>query len=288
VVLRGTMPETFYISGKEFVPLKCMTAKYCITSNIFKKGDCEEFGGEDYTTVRVGNDKGKMKEQIKKFISQEIADCWAMMGEAKIQIFTRRDEDAVQCAICARIAFSKEVKKELGVDENQGIKPGDLKIRGLGKYMISHNIPNTKTTYWEFVTNGLGDKGYQVSTDYFTLDEKAIVFRELGRGVIGKLAGTVGGALSGMIALGTIGSVVPVVGNIIGGAAGLIGGGIIGGYYGGKAGDEFQRYLSDNFKDEEGEGNYISSFMFTDYNAENLKKPLEDSGLGCKSFYEIP
>ena len=142
VVLRGTLPS---LGGAEqYAPLKCKAEKICITAG-FIGGNCES----DY-----GNEKGITKvkvndiEQIQQFIAQDIVECWNIMGQGKVNLFSQWIAGTYgigsvypTCVVCSRIAFDREKLS------NIGINLGDM---DLNKYMSTHLIPGKTITYTDF------------------------------------------------------------------------------------------------------------------------------------------
>lgn len=154
VIFRATLPSM----AKSYVPLKCKTAKYCITTGLIG-GKCddkgESFQGEEgITKVKVR--KGEEGERdIAKFISQEIVSCWEMMGEGKVTLFSQAvveqfgigGEVYPSCVICSRVAFDKKDLDEAEID---------LSEVNVEKYMMGYKIPGKDITYYEYIT---GEKG---------------------------------------------------------------------------------------------------------------------------------
>ena len=255
VILRATLPDTFDL--KDITPLKCQTKKFCITDKTFGKGECEyEKGFEkgEYETIRVskiGKDKTKTEEEINRFIARELASCWAMMGEGKVQIFTREVTTEKRCSVCSRIAFDKSLKDEL----KEGVK-------GLGDYLLTREVPNQGVSYWKFLTNNAEEK----IPDYnkFSTNEKVIVFIEIGNTKISNLLGAgVGGAVGIAFAI-----IFPPAGIAIG-TLSFVTGVIMGEHYGEKVGDKMM------------ERKFHTGWSFVDYNSETLKD------LECSSFESI-
>ena len=145
---RATLPDTTLMGFKDYVPLKCKTAKYCLTTKLLGKGECNEFGeARDVAKVRISSDSQKQEQEIKMFIAREMADCWAMMGEGKIQIFTRKAtiySYKKKCAVCSRIAFSKEIKENFKNKE----------IKGMANYLASYKVPGKEISYLDFLSGG--------------------------------------------------------------------------------------------------------------------------------------
>lgn len=157
VILRATVPS----AGQTLIPLKCKTSKICVTSGIIG-GKCEE----DFKNVK-GITKAKVAKvkDVEKLISQEIVDCWTMMGEGKVSLFSQYWADNFgvggvypTCVICSRIAFDE--KLDLGLDDVNVLK-----------YMREHKIPNGNVSYYAY----LAEEGGQFSaSDINSLEVKNV------------------------------------------------------------------------------------------------------------------
>lgn len=136
---RALVPSAGDLKNK--IPLKCQTSKYCLgeDSSFFGTDfECEEFeGGRD---VEVETASG-----VSKFISEEVIDCWNMMGKGKTSVFSNWiaedygfGEVYPSCIVCSRIAFDKDfdanILREVNVEE----------------YMRTHRIPTGNISYWEY------------------------------------------------------------------------------------------------------------------------------------------
>jgi len=150
---------------KSYIPLKCKTAKICITSKLFG-GECEDFKGEKgVTKIRVSSgDKGV--QDIERIYAQEILSCWTMMGEGKIDLFSsyRASELGLgliypSCIICSRIALDTKSLKDDNVDLSK------IDVEG---YMASHLVPDKDVTYLQYI----GGKKVSVSKIEFKEDVK--------------------------------------------------------------------------------------------------------------------
>lgn len=277
VIARATLPENFGGKAKEAFPLRCKTRKVCFTTKILGKGDCEDTLGNSFDTVRVSSNKDKIEEDIQKFLAREIADCWGMMGEGKVQVFSREatfSEDSKKCVVCSRIAFDENVQKKIS------------SVTGLGNYLMTHKVPNKEISYWSYITGGLTTGGYKPKQDVFsTSEQRAIVFVEYGKDTgplwVGATslgaAGAVGGLKLGALAGGSIGTLVlPGPGTFVGGAVGAVGGAIVG-IIGGSWADEIPQMFNDKLKKAKyGAGNFFISY-----------EKGEVSKLQCDSFENI-
>lgn len=142
VIYRATLPA--FGGMKEYVPLKCKTQKFCITTGFFG-GECEKFKN----TGGVVKVKVKDKEQIEKFITQELVDCWSMMGEGKVSVFSQWIAENYgfgsvypTCVICNRIAFDKTNLEKAGID---------LEKIDVLNYMITHAVPDKDISYYDYL-----------------------------------------------------------------------------------------------------------------------------------------
>jgi len=284
VVLRATLPDSFEL--KTLVPLKCKSRKICITDKLFGKGECSSELGEDYDTIRVSPQADKREDQINQFVAREMAECWGMMGEGKVQIFTRDFElfqqSSRRCSICTRMSFDDSIKEKT------------KEIDGIGKYLLTHKVPNSDETYWNYLTSGISVQNYDSLTDVYSTDQKAIVFMESDKtdapswivgilgagtgGAIGCWAGAKGGAAIGA----AVGSIVPGAGTLAvgvgGGLVGCIGGFVAGGIIGDYAGNVVEEEL---VTAELGNAEYVAGQFFMDYGG-------AISELGCESIESIP
>ncbi len=261
VVFKMTLPESKLIDPKEAINLRCKTRKVCITDKTLGKGDCGGELGAEYDTVKVSSDKTKQEKEIKMFVAREMADCWAMMGGGKGQIFSRGVKSQETCVVCSRISFDKSIKEKI------------KEITGLGEYLISYKVPNKEISYWNFLNSGAVAGEYNKNLDKFSTEQKAIVFGEAGSSTALSWASGILGGSSGAIVgvkLGAaIGSIIPGGGTIAGGAIGFIGGGIVGGILGSEFNDRFQG------------AEYASSWIFLDYDKSKI------SELECTSFENL-
>ncbi len=139
VILRATSP----LATQGLVPLKCRTSKICVSSGIIG-GKCKkEFeNAKGITKVKV-----KEVEQIEKLVTQEIIDCWTMMGEGKVSLFSQYWAERFgvggvysTCVICSRVAFDE--KLDLNLDEMNVLD-----------YMVRHRIPDGEVSYYEYLTS---------------------------------------------------------------------------------------------------------------------------------------
>jgi len=150
VLLRGTASSVSKLA-EDYVPLKCKTTKYCITTKLIGKGNCKEFSGEEkeVTTVRV-----KDEEDIEQFFAREIIDCWSMMGEGRLSLFSQYIKETYAlgqdiyptCVICSRIAFDEDLKNNIDL----------LSQINIEEYMKYHKVPDKDLTYFDYLARDRG------------------------------------------------------------------------------------------------------------------------------------
>jgi len=159
VIIRATTPS--FAGLQSVVPLKCQTEKICITSKLFG-GKCKEFEGtKGITTARVGT-----KAEVEKVLTQSLFDCWTMMGEGKVSLFSQWIAETYgfggiypTCTVCARIAFDSESLTKAGINASE---------IDVEQYMRVHIVPTTEnTTYAEY----LGGEGGKIRIQNITTTE---------------------------------------------------------------------------------------------------------------------
>lgn len=286
VVLKAVMPGD-NLPLKDAINLRCKTRKICVTANRFGKGKCESLG-EKFETQRItAIGKEEIETQIKMFISREMASCWEMMGEGKLEIFSRKwiwnTGAFTEGVICDRIEFDESVLN--GSDKQAGTSDDLVSVYGLMEYMINHKVPNNNISYMDFLRNtpqGQSAQEYYgallspvcsenktvCSTKYSFADldlkkDFVIFYVETTR--------TRAGSLWGSTTLGVIGS---FVGGSVGGFTGakIVGGVTTAvGWFGGEI---IQKYLGEKLPDGR---NSVSGLFLTEYSIDGLKDYNIDS-----------
>jgi len=82
-------------------PLDCRTNYLCISGS----KDCEEISAT--STVKVKPDN---KNETMKALADEMADCWWMFGEGKINYVGEKFSGNMACALCSVIEFDETIK----------------------------------------------------------------------------------------------------------------------------------------------------------------------------------
>jgi len=148
VVLRATLPGALNLN--QYSPLNCETEKICIRGSKFLgKGKCEDsYGNKEKVTYKnVDN-----LNEVEKVIADEIVNCYSMMGEGKLSLFSHGllNEFGLgkvysSCVICSRIAFDNKTLNDKGINVSK---------RDVYHYMLTHKIPNGNKSYYEYLLGG--------------------------------------------------------------------------------------------------------------------------------------
>jgi len=146
VIFRATLPV--FGGAQEYVPLKCKTDRECITTG-FIGGKCEEDFGKTTGITKV---KVSSANDVNKAVAESIVDCWSMMGEGKVSLFSQWlaqqygfGDVYPTCVICSRIAFDKEKLEKAGID---------LTKIDVMDYMQRYKISGKDETYYDYLTGG--------------------------------------------------------------------------------------------------------------------------------------
>ena len=205
VVLKGNskLPDNALI-------LDCKTNYICFT----KDGDCDKMKNSELK--KVGSE-----EEVYQILADELADCWWMFGEGKINYVKKDLNSKLYCSICSQIAFDKSVKEIPGLEE------GFLSQDNLYEFMSNEKLSGDEETYLEYLM-GLEESGNLKENLMKTKEgSKGLIFSEINldnyysvvMGISSEMSEFKWGALAGTIGLGL--SVIlpggPIVGAIIAG-----------------------------------------------------------------------
>ena len=201
VVTRGTP-----IVPTDAFPLKCQRQYICLSTD----GTCEAMTKP--TIVKVQN-----KTQVYQALAEDLANCWWMFGEGKVDYSPSTLTPENYCSICSQIAFDNSVDKIFGA------KSFDKK--DFYAYLSTSKRSNGQTYENYFLINGIlsyqGDFGkVDLTKQYYSLI-----------GITTKKS-TVGWIVGGVVLGGIIGSI-PLTGGVSAIAIGTaIGGTVLGGVTG--------------------------------------------------------
>ena len=100
VVVRGTkIPEAI-------MPLKCSRDYICLS----KDGTCEKMTSPDIKKV-------KTEDEVYDILAEEMANCWWMFGEGKINYVGNDMKEKLYCSICSQILFDNSLSEIEGMKE---------------------------------------------------------------------------------------------------------------------------------------------------------------------------
>ena len=255
VIYKATVPDLLKKKVVE-LPLNCKTEKICIIGS--KNGNCDDdYLGEEYEPIELSSNKDEWNDEINEIFKDKIYECWWMMGQGKVQLYSSEWSTKKICTICTRIAFDKKIQDEMD------------KVSGLmRKVLVRDKIPNSEQTYWNFLTNSNSNKVYgSAEEDFVYTKPLAIIFAEVDASAWGNWVTRGAGTVVGAAAAGfAIGSIVPGPGHVIG--AGV--GGVIGLLGTGEVSKEVNGFFVGS--------DIASTWQIVEYDITSLK------GFGCSSF----
>ena len=132
VVMRGSS-----VTPTEVVPLDCQRKYVCVTAD----GSCEKM-------TKPIKEKVKTKEEVYEVLAKEMADCWWMFGEGKVNYMGKDFTENLYCSICSQIAFDDSVSKDI-----KEFKRGELDREEFYKYLTLTKIPRGEVTYAKYLFN---------------------------------------------------------------------------------------------------------------------------------------
>jgi hypothetical protein len=99
VQLIGKAKTTFFSN------IDCKIHYLCISGG----GECKGFTSKDTAKISL-NDAEVAKKEIMKVIADEMADCWWMFGEGKVDYSGGAwVKDSAVCAVCTQFAFDEKI-----------------------------------------------------------------------------------------------------------------------------------------------------------------------------------
>jgi hypothetical protein len=131
VVMRGNS-----VLPKDAVSLNCKTEYICITED----GTCEGL-------IKPEIKKVKGKTEVYDVLANEMADCWWMFGEGKINYVGEDCKHNNYCSICSQILFDGSLEN---IEE---IKDGKISKDELYEYLSETKMDGKETTYSEYLFN---------------------------------------------------------------------------------------------------------------------------------------
>lgn len=126
VITRGSS-----IVSADAFPLKCQRQYVCLSFD----GTCEKMTKPDVIKV-------KTKDDVYKALADQMAECWWMFGEGKVDYVGKDTTPTLYCSICSQIAFDNSVVPMFN--------SGTLNRTDLYHYM-ANNKYSSGQTYLEYL-----------------------------------------------------------------------------------------------------------------------------------------
>lgn len=194
----------------ESVPLNCKTTYVCITQD----GSCENSAGS-FEKKKVAT-----SDEVYDLLANEMADCWWMFGEGKINYIGKEFLSERYCSICSQINFDNSIKEKI-------FESGEITQKTFYEYLAKINVSNKGISYLEYLyglnsVQKMEESLKSKNSDFgkITLEKQYYIVM----GISSKV-GAEGWAVAGGIAGAILGG---PIGIIIGAVAGGVGGPMLG------------------------------------------------------------
>jgi len=200
----------------ESIPLNCKTSYICLT----KDGSCEKMTNPQIEKVSTAT-------EVYATLAQQMADCWWMFGEGKLNYVGKDFNSELYCSICSQVVFDNS----LTMFPNGQIQQSDFY-----DYMANTKMSNQNITYLDYLvglntaidmkttlaTNGASFGTIDISKQYYVMMG---IFSKVGVLKWTLVAGGAGIVVAGITVatagVGTIPALIIITG--AGGAAGTAG-----------------------------------------------------------------
>lgn len=121
---------------KETVPMNCKTSYVCLS----KDGTCEEMTNPEIIKVNTAND-------VYNALANQMADCWWMFGEGKLNYIGDKYSSDLYCSICSQIAFDNSM------DNLFAINPSPVARASAGIPETYSNSLINKENFYDYLSN---------------------------------------------------------------------------------------------------------------------------------------
>lgn len=118
---------------KQAVPLNCKTRYLCIS----KDGTCDN--------ADITIEKAKSKEEVYSILANQMADCWWMFGEGKLDYLGGELESKLYCSICSQVAFSSTL--------SSFFPDKQIDRRDFYNYLLNTNVSGKEINYLQYLFN---------------------------------------------------------------------------------------------------------------------------------------
>src|SRR3989344_3635482 len=129
VILKGKS-----VLPKDTIKLDCYRGYKCLTFD----GSCEGLNNPEIAKVKTATD-------VYKNIADEMAQCWSMFGEGKVNYAGDDLTKNNYCSICSQILFDNSLSE---IKEFSG---GKISKDFLYNYLSKNNISNNKMSYAQYI-----------------------------------------------------------------------------------------------------------------------------------------
>ncbi len=128
VVMKGNP-----ILSKGDLSLNCKRTYVCLT----KDGSCEQM-----TNPNIRKVEGK--SEVYRVLADEMADCWWMFGEGKVDYVGNKAREANYCSICSQLAFDDSMQ------EIEELDSGEISQDEFYEYLANTPMSEERETYSEY------------------------------------------------------------------------------------------------------------------------------------------
>ena len=228
VCYNSVITRSSAVLPQDAIPLNCQTSYICIS----KDGTCEKMSGSREIK------KVKTEDDIYNLLANEMADCWWMFGEGKVNYIGKEFIADRYCSICTQISFDDSIKEISDTGGSKIFANGEIDKKKLYEYLAKTNISDKKMSYLDYLTGVQDVKKIEESLASGNANFGKIYLDRhyaIVMGIASKVSAE-GWAAAGAAA-GT--AVFPIVGTIIGGVVGYFGGPMIGTAIHGEAGNVY-------------------------------------------------
>ncbi len=122
------------------INLNCKTNYVCITED----GTCEQMTSPEIKEVETS-------EEIYEVLAEEMADCWWMFGEGKIDYIGDKALPKNYCSICTQLAFDDSIQNIKDEEGNPVFENNEISKDELYEYLFETGMPGSQETYAEYL-----------------------------------------------------------------------------------------------------------------------------------------
>ncbi len=128
VVMKGNP-----VFSKGDLSLNCKRTYVCLT----KDGSCEQMTNPNIRKV-------ESKSEVYRVLADEMADCWWMFGEGKVDYVGNKAREANYCSICSQLAFDDSMQ------EISEFNSGEISQDEFYDYLANTPVSEERETYAEY------------------------------------------------------------------------------------------------------------------------------------------